>query len=101
MHNTTTYQSCAGAPFSKMPRPASAPSPAARRPTGRAGGVLPPDQFLGPTAGKQTVYETVKKLNYDLFRAEERSKHVEAVKEEMTRKHRIYEENVQRVKGAL
>ena len=69
-----------------------------RRPA--AGGVLPPDNYLGPSAGKQTVYETVKKLNYDLFRAEERSKHAQAVKDDMARKHRIYEENVQRVKGS-
>ena len=47
-----------------------------------------------------TVYENLKKLNYDLVRAEERSKHAAAVRQDMERKQRIYEENVRRVKGA-
>lgn len=63
--------------------------------------MLPPDNFLGPSMGKMTVYDNLKKLQYDLFRAEEKAKHVEAVKADMDRKHRIYVDNVMRVKGAV
>jgi hypothetical protein len=62
-------------------------------------GVLPPDNFLGPASGKMTVYENLKKLSYDLTRAEERARHTQAVQDDMARKHRIYAENVQRVRG--
>jgi hypothetical protein len=46
-----------------------------------------------------TVYENLKRLSYDLNRAEERARHTQAVKDDIARKHRIYAENVQRVKG--
>lgn len=44
-------------------------------------------------------YENLKRLKYDLGRAQERARHVEAVKLDLERKHRIYKENVSRVKG--
>ena len=90
-----------GVSVGKMPRPASAPSPAHRRPAAASAAVRPGDAYLGPAAGKMTVYENLRKLNYDLVRAEERSKHADAVRADMARKQRIYEENVLRVKGAL
>eukprot|EP00892_Ulva_mutabilis_P005760 jgi/Ulvmu1/3556/UM166_0010.1 len=86
-------------PMQKLPRPSSAPSPLPRRPT--SGRTLPPDNFLGPVAGKQTVYESLKRLKYDLGRAQERARHVEAVKLDLERKHNIYQESVSRVKGEL
>lgn len=90
----------AAVPLNKIPRPVSAPSPQPRPPTA-SGNVLPPDSYLGPAMGKMTVYDNLKKLQYDLFRAEEKAKHVEAVKADMDRKHRIYVDNVMRVKGQL
>lgn len=90
---------CAAVPLQKIPRPCSAPSPQPRPPSGTTGNVLPADNYLGPAMGKMTVYDNLKKLQYDLFRAEEKAKHVEAVKADMDRKHRIYVDNVMRVKG--
>ena len=90
---------CAAVPLQKIPRPCSAPSPLPR-PRTATGNVLPADNYLGPAMGKTTVYDNLKKLQYDLFRAEEKAKYVEAVKTDMDRKHRIYVENVMRVKGA-
>jgi hypothetical protein len=83
-----------------MPRPATAPSPLHRPPARTHTAILPPDNYLGPATGKVTVHENLKKLKYDLFRAEERCKHAQAVKEDMARKHRIYEDSVCRVRGA-
>jgi hypothetical protein len=82
----------------KLPRPHSAPSPVPRPPA-NDNGVLPHDAYLGPAAGKVTVYESLKRLNYDLGRAEERARHAEAVKQDMERKAKLYAENVRRVKG--
>ena len=98
-HGLTSAKRVAGT-ISKVTRPASAPSPVLRQPAQHAPETLPPDNYLGPAAGKMTVYENLKKLQYDLFRAEERSKHAEAVQKDMERKHRIYADNVRRVKGA-
>jgi hypothetical protein len=91
---------CAAVPLQKLPRPCSAPSPQPRPPTA-TGNLLPADNCLGPAAGKVTVYDNLKKLQYDLFRAEEKAKQVEAVKIDLQRKHRIYVDDVQRVKGVL
>ena len=83
-----------------LPRPPSAPSPLPRRPASAGAGVRPGDAYLGPSAGKMTVYENLKKLNYDLFRSEEKAKHAQSIAKDMSQKQRIYEDAVLRVKGA-
>jgi hypothetical protein len=88
-----------GVPIGKMARPCTAPSPRPRPPRAEGSGVLPPDNYLGPAAGKMTVYENLKRLQYDLVRAEEKARQVEAVKEDLTRKHRIYVDGAARIKG--
>lgn len=60
---------------------------------------LPVPEHAAPEQQAWCRYESLKRLKYDLGRAQERARHVEAVKLDLEQKHRIYKENVARVQG--
>ncbi|KAG2435433.1 hypothetical protein HYH02_011933 [Chlamydomonas schloesseri] len=96
------------------PRPASAlpggagaltapppPPGGPRRPASASRSVIPPDPYLGPALGKQTVYEQRARLLFELDRAQARAEQHRALAEQLKHTANLSGEEVAHIRGLL
>ncbi|GLC44316.1 hypothetical protein PLESTB_000482800 [Pleodorina starrii] len=74
---------------------------AGRRPSSAGARVIPPEPFLGPAAGKMTVYEQRAKLLYHLDRAKHRAAQHAAIIEQLSSNKALTEAQVAELRGKL
>ncbi|GLC56411.1 hypothetical protein PLESTB_001102000 [Pleodorina starrii] len=81
--------------------PPPPPGGAARRPASASRSVIPPDPFLGPAMGKQTVYEQRAKLLFELDRAQARAEQHRALADQLRHTAALSTDEVAHIRGLL
>ncbi|PNW87853.1 hypothetical protein CHLRE_01g004550v5 [Chlamydomonas reinhardtii] len=72
-----------------------------RRPASASRSVIPPDPYLGPAQGKQTVYEQRARLLFELDRAQARAEQHRALAEQLKHTANLSSDEVAHLRGLL